>query len=43
MVFGAGLQTGKAQSGDNNAMVATAAVIVLLAAAMTLDFPHLVS
>lgn len=42
-VWGAGLHTGKAQSGDNHAMVATAAVIVLLAAAMTLDLPHLIS
>ena len=43
MGYGAGLQTSKAQTGDNHAMAATAAVIVLLAAAMTLDLPHLVS
>ncbi|KAL3158840.1 hypothetical protein ABBQ32_011564 [Trebouxia sp. C0010 RCD-2024] len=39
----AGLQTGKAQSGDNHAMAAMAAAIVLLAVAMSLELPHLVS
>lgn len=43
VVCGAGLQTGKAQAGNNPARAAMAAAIVLLAVAMTLDLPHLVS
>ena len=40
---GAGLQTGKAPSGSNGILAGTAAAIVLLFAAMTIELPHLMS
>ncbi len=39
----AGLQTGKTHAGNANMMMATAAAIMLLAAAVTYELPHLVS
>lgn len=39
----AGLQTGKTHAGNANIMMATAAAIMLLAAAVTYELPHLVS
>ena len=39
----AGLQTGKAHTSHANMMMATAAAIMLLAAAVTYELPHLVS
>lgn len=39
----AGLRTGKAHTSHANMMMATAAAIMLLAAAVTYELPHLVS
>ena len=39
----AGLQTGKASSGSSGLLAGTAALIVLLFAAMTIELPHLIS
>ena len=43
LLVAAGLQTGKSNAGTANMMMATAAAVVLLAAAVSYELPHFVS